>query len=183
MPVTVGTPTCFVNGSTDAWASRASRSLPRYSPTIALRECKNRFVAEFLSPEDLERAGDLVFEAISPGASNDWRAVFAGSLQWTVRETVVHMASTCAFYSAHLASEARAELPITLASAGNPSNLELLETLPVTPRVLAAVARSASPMKRGYHWAGLADVSGFLAMGCDEVFIHAHDVARGLELP
>jgi hypothetical protein len=151
--------------------------------TSALRECKNRFVDEFLSPEDLERAGDLAFDAISPGASNDWHAVLAGSLQWTVHETVVHMASTCIFYSAHLAGEARAELPITLASAGNPSNLELLETVTVTLRVMAGVARSPSPMKRGYHWAGLANVSGFLAMGCDEILIHAHDVAQGLELP
>jgi hypothetical protein len=53
----------------------------------------------------------------------------------------------------------------------------------VTPRVLAGVARSTSPEKRGYHWTGLADASGFLAMGCDEMLIHAHDVARGLELP
>jgi hypothetical protein len=140
-------------------------------------------VTEFVSPGDLEWAGDFVFDAISPGATADWNAVLAGSLRWTVRETVVHMVSTCAFYSAHLASEARAELPVTLATAGDPSNLSLLGTVTVTPRLLAAVARSASPEQRGFHWAGLADVSGFLAMGCDEILIHAYDVALGLGLP
>jgi hypothetical protein len=138
---------------------------------------------EFIAPEDLERAGDLIFDELSSGAAANWSDVFAGSLRWTVRETVVHMASTCAFYAAHLASRARAEIPITLASVGDPPNLALLGTVTVTPRVLAAVARSTPPGTRGYHWSGLADASGFLAMGCDEILIHAYDVARGLELP
>ena len=138
---------------------------------------------EFISPDDLERAGDLVFDELSSGAAANWDDVVAGSLQWTVRETVVHMASSCAFYSAHLASAAKTEIPVTLASVGDPPNLLLLGTLTVTPRVLAAVARSTPPETRGYHWTGLADASGFLAMGCDEILIHAHDVACGLRLP
>ncbi len=138
---------------------------------------------KFISPEDLERAGDLVFDELSSGATANWDDVFAGSLRWTVRETVVHMVSTCAFYSAHLASGAPREIPVTLASVGDPANLVLLGTVTVTPRVLAAVARSVPPETRGYHWTGLADASGFLAMGCDEILIHAHDVARGLGLP
>ena len=138
---------------------------------------------EFITPEDLERAGDLIFDALSPGVAANWNEVSAGSLRWTVRETVVHMASTCAFYSAHLVSHARAEIPVTLASAGDPPNPAVLSTVTVTPRVLAAVARCASPGTRGYHWTGFADASGFLAMGCDEILIHAHDVARGLALP
>jgi hypothetical protein len=140
-------------------------------------------VNDFISSEDLEWAGDFIFDALLAGATENWNDLVAGSLQWTIRETVVHMASTCAFYAAHLASEARSEIPVTLASAGDPPNVALLRTVTVTPRVLAAVARSTSPEKRGFHWAGLADVSGFLAMGCDEIVIHAHDVARGLDLP
>jgi len=140
-------------------------------------------MAEFVTPEDLERAGDLIFDAISPGVTANWSEVSAGSLRWTVRETVVHMASTCAFYSAHLAGQARAEIPVTLASVGDPPNLTMLGTVTVTPRVLAAVARCASPETRGYHWTGFADATGFLAMGCDEMLIHAHDVTRGLALP
>jgi hypothetical protein len=138
---------------------------------------------EFISPEDLERAGDFILDAISPGVTANWSEVAAGSLRWTVRETVVHMASTCAFYSAHLAGKARAEIPVTLASVGDPPNLAVLGTVAVTPRVLAAVARCAPPGTRGYHWTGFADASGFLAMGCAEILVHAHDVARGLALP
>lgn len=95
---------------------------------------------KFISPEDLELAGDLVFDELSSGATANWDDVFAGSLRWTVRETVVHMVSTCAFYSAHLASGAPREIPVTLASVGDPANLVLLGTVTVTPRVLAAVA-------------------------------------------
>jgi hypothetical protein len=98
-------------------------------------------VDEFISPEDLEWAGDFIFESLSPGTTADWDELLAGTLLWTVRETVVHMASTCVFYSVHLVSEARSEIPVTLASAGDPPNLALLSTVTVTPRVLAAAAR------------------------------------------
>jgi hypothetical protein len=35
---------------------------------------------------------------------------------------------------------------------------------------------------RAYHPAGMADRSGFCAMGADEILVHTHDIASGLAL-
>jgi hypothetical protein len=51
----------------------------------------------------------------------------------------------------------------------------------VTPAaVLADVVRAAPPAARAFHPAGVADPSGFAAMGCDEILVHTGDIATGL---
>jgi hypothetical protein len=46
--------------------------------------------------------------------------------------------------------------------------------------VLARVVDGASPADRGAHDWGPADASGFAAMGCAELLLHAGDVADAL---
>lgn len=46
--------------------------------------------------------------------------------------------------------------------------------------VLARVAEATLPGVRAYHPAGMADAEGFIAMGCDEILVHADDIAQGL---
>jgi hypothetical protein len=135
-----------------------------------------------VTPHDLDAAADFVVEALRPGVDLDWDARRAGPLEWSVRETLAHMASTCVFYATHLAGGATRELPITLACVGRPGNEELLEVLAVTPRVLSGLARSLPPEMRAFHAQGMADVEGILAMACSELLVHASDVARGLDL-
>ena len=48
--------------------------------------------------------------------------------------------------------------------------------------VLAELARAAGPEIRAFHPAGMADGSGFVAMGCVEIVIHTADIAEGLGL-
>jgi hypothetical protein len=59
------------------------------------------------------------------------------------------------------------------------SNAELLDVLDAAAATLTAVARAA-PDVRAYHNYGMADISGFLAMGCDEILVHGWDAIRGL---
>src|ERR1700722_17538420 len=125
-----------------------------------------------VGPADLEAAADSVVATLRPGIGLDWDARRAGSLDWSVRETLVHAASTCVFYAIHLAGSATYELPVTLASVGHPSNGELLDVLAASPRVLSDLARSVPSDRRAFHAHGMADVEGWLAMGCAEVLVH-----------
>lgn len=59
------------------------------------------------------------------------------------------------------------------------SNADLLDVLEAAAATLAAVARDAPPGARAYHSAGMADTTGFLAMGCDEILVHGWDAVRG----
>jgi hypothetical protein len=60
------------------------------------------------------------------------------------------------------------------------SNAELLEVSEAATATLTAVARAAPPDVRTYHNYGMADISEFLAMGCDEILVHCWDAVRGL---
>jgi hypothetical protein len=133
-------------------------------------------------PEDLDSAADFVVATLKPGIGLDWDVRRAGSLDWSVRKTLIHAASTCVFYATHLAGSATHELPVTLASVDHPPNEQLLDVLAASPRVLSGLARSVLPDRRAFHAHGMADVEGWLAMGCVEVLVHGHDAALGLDL-
>jgi hypothetical protein len=49
--------------------------------------------------------------------------------------------------------------------------------------ILAEVARAAPASARAFHPAGVADPSGWVAMGMDELLVHTHDIAKGLGVP
>jgi len=133
---------------------------------------------EPVQPEHLEEAAAFVTDVCRERADADWD-LRAGPLEWSIRETVVHMTSTCTFYALHLAGRTRAELPVTLASVGAPSNHDLIAPIAASAQILADLARAAPPEQRGFHQAGLADVEGSLAMGCSELLVHVTDVTAG----
>jgi hypothetical protein len=60
---------------------------------------------------------------------------------------------------------------------------ELLPAVCSLASLLVEVMRAAPPGTRAFHSAGLADVQGFIAMGCDETLIHTADIALGLGHP
>jgi len=59
---------------------------------------------------------------------------------------------------------------------------ELLAQLRAATEVLARVVEAAGSDERGAHDWGLADASGFAAMGCAELVLHSWDVADALQL-
>jgi hypothetical protein len=42
---------------------------------------------------------------------------------------------------------------------------------------------AAPPSARGFHGAGMADATGFLGMGCEEILMHTFDIATVLDVP
>jgi hypothetical protein len=55
---------------------------------------------------------------------------------------------------------------------------DLLVILPRRAAVLAAVVTAADPAARGFHICGRADRTGFVAMGCVEMLVHADDILQ-----
>lgn len=132
-----------------------------------------------MTPGRLRRCASACRGALTPLAEQDW-GVQAGDLAWTVRGTVVHVIDAVGWYAAHLAVQSPRRLRFDFAAHLDASNPELLELLDAAAATLAQVATASPPDARAFHDSGLADTSGFLAMGCDEILVHGWDAVRGL---
>lgn len=130
-----------------------------------------------LLEEALTRAGG---ERIDLGA--DW-SVPAGDLDWDCRRTMDHVADALLLYAAHLATRARERLRPLRNGDPDARPEEAFEAVTSAAALLVEVVASAPREVRAFHPAGMADRSGFIAMGCDEILVHTADVAAGLGVP
>jgi hypothetical protein len=137
--------------------------------------------AHELAPDDLLAAIAATRQALTPALEADWE-VPAGTLDWTCRQTLDHIANTMLFYATHLATRARERRPPV--RNGDPSRppAGLLSAAEAAAAILAEVVRAAPPGTRGFHPAGLADATGFVAMGCTEIMVYSADIAAGLRI-
>ena len=120
--------------------------------------------------------------ALGAGADADW-GVRAGDVDWTCRETGAHIADDLFSYASQvIAQPARGYLPIEASVEARATPSELLESIVMCGDLLGLAVSSASPDARSYHPCGTSDPEGFAAMGVVEVLVHAHDIARGLDL-
>jgi hypothetical protein len=133
--------------------------------------------------EDLRVATSCFRDALLPDAAiHEWDAPAAG-LQWDCRTTVDHVASCLIGYSAVLASGATTRWRHRVRNEDRTANPDdLVEIVAAGGQVLAAVAEAMPLDRRAFHAAGMADVDGFVAMGCDEVLVHGQDVARAFDI-
>ena len=135
-----------------------------------------RIMAESeLAPDDLLLAARVCREALTPGLGRDW-GVPAGDLEWDCRRTLDHIVDALCLYIAYFASRATGRLQPP--RNGNPD---------ATPEALVeqvdAAATVLAELTRAFHPAGLADVSGWIGLGCEEILLHTDDIAQGLRLP
>src|SRR5579862_703639 len=130
-----------------------------------------------LGPEHVIEAARFVQTALRPAEGNDWTAN-AGELEWDCRRVLDHMVSAPLVYSTHLATQATERLRPVRPADPTASAGELLDALEASAAILAAVVRGAPPDARGFHGAGMADPEGFVAMACDEMLIHGHDISQ-----
>ncbi|MEU3271692.1 hypothetical protein ABZ639_12645 [Saccharomonospora sp. NPDC006951] len=104
-------------------------------------------------------------------------------MEWPARSIVAHIGNTLLWYAFDFTA-GDAELSTTdttVRADGEPG--QLVRTVTTAAALLGAAVTVADPSARGWHPYGLADASGFVAMGCDELLIHTEDVARGLGVP
>jgi uncharacterized protein (TIGR03083 family) len=112
----------------------------------------------------------------------DWTRPVPG-LEWTVAETVAHIAEGLLWYATDLAAGPRELSAMELRVRPETPPPDLVRALGSYATVLARVIDGAAPGARGWHPYGLADAAGFAAMACDELLVHTGDAARGLDLP
>ncbi|WP_199430353.1 maleylpyruvate isomerase family mycothiol-dependent enzyme [Qaidamihabitans albus] len=109
----------------------------------------------------------------------DWSAPVP-ELKWSVREVAAHIGDTLSWYANDLAAGATELSTKDIRVRPDSSPVDLARTVSASVTVLAAVVDAGGPDARGWHPWGIADASGFAAMGCDELLVHTGDAARGL---
>ncbi|MFF4750677.1 GNAT family N-acetyltransferase [Streptomyces sp. NPDC002514] len=146
-----------------------------------------------------ELGGDQVDEAVAgcvatlrAAVDRDWTAVRAGSLDWSCRQTAVHLASDLIAYAGQLAGRAQESyvpFDITLDGEGDEGmpaadSAGVLQVIETTGVLLATTVRTTPREVRAFHPFPFrsADRQGFAAMGIAEVLLHTHDMATGLGL-
>jgi hypothetical protein len=124
-------------------------------------------------------ATEALVAALEPSvASGDWEQR-AGALTWSCRHTLAHAVDCVYWYASNLVRRSTVD-------AGSPdvddatALPQLVDSLRSGGALLALAVDTADGDARGFHPYGMADASGFAAMGCDEVLVHGHDIARGL---
>lgn len=133
-----------------------------------------------LSGVDVVTAAESLAVAVdvAAGSADPW-AGSAGILEWDCRSTFAHVVDCLNWYAANLARRSTRDVEIPeLPVQSDP--LFMVDAFRSSAAVLAAVVDSAGPDDRGWHPYGIADRTGFAAMGCDEVLVHAWDLAAGL---
>ena len=134
-----------------------------------------------LAPEDLMIAANVCQETLRPALDRDW-SVKAGDLEWDCRRTLDHVVDTLFLYAAYLASRGSERFSPPRNGDPTASPGHLLAAVAAAAAVLTEVVRATPPVTRAFHPAGMADVSGWIGMGCEEILLHTDDIARGLEV-
>jgi hypothetical protein len=135
-----------------------------------------------IGADDVREAAAVATTALAPLAGADWD-VTARDLDMSCRATLEHVVEGLAFYARDLATPVTAppgddELVLRCGEATPIPGL--LEGLSQVAAVLATVVGGVPAGRRAFHPFGMADPSGFAAMACDELLIHADDIAAGL---
>lgn len=128
---------------------------------------------------DLEHASGCCLSVLTTTAGNGWSADLVSGMDWTSRQVVDHLCNTLAFYTNHVVTSAQQHQPrIRSLGEAELSDAELARTVPAWVRLLGAALRDAEPGAAAWHPLGMTDEEGFLALACNELVIHASDVAR-----
>lgn len=134
---------------------------------------------EHLVPTDLRDIAHVTTEFLGDYLDLDWTKP-AGTLDWTCRETLEHIIDGLDVYAVLLATRAQRFAPaVRIARDESVPIKGLLRTVRAKAAVLSEVVAAAPKHARAFHPRGVADPSGFLAMGINETLIHTSDIAEG----
>ncbi len=130
---------------------------------------------------DLPAAASASVAALTSYADLDWQQVPAAGLQWSCRQTALHMVDCLYFYTMQVVyGSPDGYLCTELALDDSASPPRLLTALSMHAELLHRITRSADPNLRAHHNYGASDPAGFAAMGVVETLIHTLDVVRAL---
>jgi hypothetical protein len=135
-----------------------------------------------LGGDDVRHAAASFAGLLVADAARDWSAR-AGGLMWSVSEVAAHVADVCGFYAVHLALRTPRRMRFDVALHPSASAADQANTIVGLAAHLAQVIDSAPPDARAWHHWGMSDTAGFAAMACDELLVHASDIAEGWSQP
>jgi hypothetical protein len=127
-----------------------------------------------VTPDDMLAAAAICRPALDAIADEDWSTPVR-DLEWDVRKVLTHASDAIGWYAAQLAATGTPRLRVDFRVHDRASQSEVLDVLDAAASTLAYVARAVPSTTRAYHEAGVADASGSLAMGCDELLVHCWD--------
>lgn len=133
--------------------------------------------------EQVEQAVAECVGLLGAVTGRDWEAVRAGRLEWSCRETAVHIAEDLIAYAGQLAGrEQEAWTPFEISLEEGTDNAGALRVIRTMGTLFAAAIRATPREVRAFHPYPFrsANREGFAAMGVAEVLLHTHDVAEGL---
>lgn len=132
-----------------------------------------------LVPTDLRDIAHMATEFLGDYSDLEWTKP-AGTLEWTCRETLEHVIDGLDVYAVLLATRAQWFAPAVRIARDESIPIKgLLRTIRAKAAVLSEVVAAAPEDARACHPRGVADPSGFLAMGINEVLVHTSDIADG----
>lgn len=135
-----------------------------------------------LGSEGVGQAVAEMVRVLGPHVDRDWRAIRAGSLEWSCWTTAAHVAHDLLAYAGQVAGRPDdAYLPFDLTIAEDAAPAEVLRVVTACGGLLSAALAGAGPETRAWHW-GPTDPTGFAAMGIAETLLHTHDITQGLGL-
>jgi len=133
--------------------------------------------------EQVEEAVADCVAALGAVTGHDWGEVRAGRLEWTCRETAVHIAEDLFGYAGQLAGRHReGYAPFGISLEDGADDEGVLRVIATGGALLAAAVRTTPRAVRAWHPFPFQQVNreGFAAMGVAEVLLHTHDIAEGL---
>jgi hypothetical protein len=130
----------------------------------------------------VEAAVVFMTDTLSPREDDDW-SINAGPVAWSCWQTAAHVAHDLLAYAGQVAAAAQGGyLPADLCIRRETTPREVLNVVSACGRLLSSALTTANPAVLAWHW-GPTDVSGFAALGVNEVLVHTFDISEGLGLP
>ncbi|WP_327302546.1 GNAT family N-acetyltransferase [Streptomyces sp. NBC_01298] len=133
-----------------------------------------------MNSKDIDTAVSLTTRALREVAHLDWDVPAAG-LEWSCRDTAVHVTEDFTAYAAQLTVRATAAyVPLEIRAEEGTGPAGLVDMIEASGGFLSAAVALAGPGARAWHPAGAAGADGFAAMGVVETLLHTHDILGGL---
>ncbi|GLZ34778.1 hypothetical protein Lesp02_69650 [Lentzea sp. NBRC 105346] len=123
----------------------------------------------------LIRTLDLCVSHLS-SLDDDWSVQIPG-LDWTVAQAVAHLAEGLLWYATDFVAGPTELSTLDPNVKPDATPADLVRSVSVYGTVLVRMLESSPPDTVGWHPYGLADASGFAAMGCDELLVHTYDAS------
>lgn len=132
------------------------------------------------NPELITAVAAEIQAALAPLTGADWSTP-ARDLEWSCQKTAIHLGDSLFAQAAQLvAGPLHDWVPAEARIDPEAAPDQVLRMVDACARLLRAAAATATPGIRAWHPAGVADLSGWIAMGITEGLVHTWDITAAL---